>query len=360
MKRLRCWKADPPMGFLFTCPLVCPELVFGNLPSPALLGSPKLSSTFVSGVGLFDLVRKLDLRAGIDIWFSRAGLSSLNKSLAYSLILLVHEQQRVSCVHSQILEAGNHVSGAATALIFYKGQLFAGYSDGTIRVWDIKGQTMKLLCEVQEHKKAVTCFTLSDPGNNLLSGSADKTIRVWQMVQRKLECVEIIDIKESVKKLESYGDKIFVITQGRGLKEWRQGNKPEITIGMKKGINVLEMAAVEDFIYLNCSSSPSTLQIWLRDQQQKVGRLSAGSKIVSILTGNDIVLCGTESGLIKDYERTKEVSSVNKAEEGFHREASLLQTGRGKAGDASLVASTARTRGGERVAEDEQRPISSE
>uniref|UniRef100_A0A1D1YLZ1 Putative E3 ubiquitin-protein ligase LIN-1 n=1 Tax=Anthurium amnicola TaxID=1678845 RepID=A0A1D1YLZ1_9ARAE len=295
--------------------------------------------------------------------------------------------QRVSCVHSQILEASSHVSGAATALIFYKGQLFSGYSDGSIKVWDIKGQTMKLLLEVREHKKAVTCFTLSDPGNKLMSGSADKTVRVWQMVQRKLECVEIIDIKEPVQKLGSSGDKVFVVTQGRGLKvcqssriiqtfcknkhvrclgisqgklyvgctdssiqevdilhgqkqeirpptncwrmhnrpinsiifckgwvyhagstiegsrfkEWRRRNKPEVTIGMAKGTNVLDMAVVEDFVYLSCSSTPSILQIWLRGQQRKVGRLSAGSKIVSLLTGNDIVLCGTENGLIKGW-----------------------------------------------------------
>uniref|UniRef100_A0A452YY94 Uncharacterized protein n=1 Tax=Aegilops tauschii subsp. strangulata TaxID=200361 RepID=A0A452YY94_AEGTS len=33
--------------------------------------------------------------------------------------------------------------------------------------------------------------------------------------------------------------------------------------------------------------------------QQKVGRLSAGSKITSIFTANDIIFCGTETGLIK-------------------------------------------------------------
>lgn len=40
----------------------------------------------------------------------------------------------MSCVHSQILEAGGGGNGAATALIFYRGQLFAGYSDGSIKV----------------------------------------------------------------------------------------------------------------------------------------------------------------------------------------------------------------------------------
>lgn len=40
-------------------------------------------------------------------------------------------------------------------------------------------------------------------------------------------------------------------------------------------------------------------KIWLRRTQQKVGRLSAGSKITSLLTANDIVFCGTEAGVIK-------------------------------------------------------------
>lgn len=35
-----------------------------------------------------------------------------------------------------------------------------------------------LATEVKEHKKAVTCFALFEPGNNLLSGSCDKSIRV--------------------------------------------------------------------------------------------------------------------------------------------------------------------------------------
>lgn len=42
-------------------------------------------------------------------------------------------------------------------------------------------------------------------------------------------------------------------------------------------------------------------QIWLRGTQQKVGRLSAGSKITSLLSANDMILCGTEKGVIKVY-----------------------------------------------------------
>ncbi|OMO53646.1 hypothetical protein CCACVL1_28482 [Corchorus capsularis] len=296
-------------------------------------------------------------------------------------------KSRISCVHTQILEASHKYSGAVTALIYYKGMLFSGYSDGSIKVWDVREQSATLVWDVKEHKKAVTCFSLFEPGEGLLSGSADKTIRVWQMVQKKLECIEVIAAKDPIKKLETYGQMIFMITQGHRIKvldslrsvnsmckgksvrcmkvvqgriyagcsdssiqellitsnherevkapvkkwrmqskpinslimyrdwlysasstvagsnirEWRRNSEPQMSMTPEKGSNVVAMEVVEDFIYLNCSSSASSLQIWLRGTQQKVGRISAGSKITSLLTANDIVLCGTDNGLIKGW-----------------------------------------------------------
>uniref|UniRef100_A0ACD5U3I0 Uncharacterized protein n=1 Tax=Avena sativa TaxID=4498 RepID=A0ACD5U3I0_AVESA len=294
---------------------------------------------------------------------------------------------RVSCVHTQILEIGQPGNGAATAITFFRGQLFVGYLNGTIRAWDIKGQRAVIIREVKEHKKAVTCFALSESGENLLSGSTDKSIRVWKMAQRKLECVEVIQIKDAVQKFGVYSDKIIVLTQkkvlkfscsarstqtfykskhvkslalsqgkaylgcgdlsiqeldvsveskieirtptrswriskqsissivvykdwmycagsqveGSSMKDWKKQCKPTMTMPMPKGTNVEAMAVVEDFIYLTCNKCPSTIQIWLREKQQKVGRLSAGSKITSIFTANDIIFCGTETGLIKAW-----------------------------------------------------------
>ncbi|KAL2459268.1 Transducin/WD40 repeat-like superfamily protein [Forsythia ovata] len=293
---------------------------------------------------------------------------------------------RISCVHRHILEAEHKCSGAVTALIYYKGQLYSGYADGSIKVWNIKGQIATLVEDIKEHKKAVTCFSLYEPGNCLLSGSADKTIKIWQMVQRKLECIEVIPTKESIRSIDSWGELIFATTQshkmkvfddsrkvrdifnskrvkcirvaqgkvyvgcmdssiqelaitnsrqqeikapskswmqnkpinsvaiykdclysaslvleGSNIKDWRKNSRPQISVVPEKGASILAMEVVEDFIYLNCSTSMSSLQIWLRGAQHKVGRLSAGSKITSLLSANDMILCGTETGLIKGW-----------------------------------------------------------
>ncbi|XP_057772122.1 putative E3 ubiquitin-protein ligase LIN-1 [Salvia miltiorrhiza] len=294
---------------------------------------------------------------------------------------------RISCVHSQILEAGTtKCSAAVTALIYYKGYLCSGYADGSIKAWEVRGQTATLVVERKEHRKAVTCLALYDLGNCLLSCSADKTIKMWHMQQRNLECIEVIPTKESLRSIDSLGELMFVTTQshklkvidasrkprdvlknkrvkcmrvaqgkvytgcmdssivevviinnrqqemkepskswmqnkpirsislykdwlygaslaveGAKMKEWRRSSRPQMSLVPEKGASILAMEVVEDFIYLNCSTSMSSLQIWLRGTQQKVGRLSAGSKITSLLSANDMILCGTEKGVIKGW-----------------------------------------------------------
>ncbi|XP_047315042.1 putative E3 ubiquitin-protein ligase LIN-1 [Impatiens glandulifera] len=294
---------------------------------------------------------------------------------------------RISCVHTQVVEASQKNNGAVTALIYYKGLLYSGYSDGSIKGWEIKGQTATLISDVKDHRKTITCFTLFEAGNCLLSASMDKTIRMWQMVQNKLECIEVIGTTEPIQSLDSYRKQILAISlshemkvfdtssmdrditkaknvkcmkvihgkvfigcmdssiweidlcknqdreikpaskvwkmqsrpissiavykewlycssltvEGSSIKEWRRQNKPHVTIVPEGGNHVQAMEIVEDFIYINCNQSPSTLQIWLRGTQQKVGRLSAGKNITSLLVANDMVLCGTETGVIKGW-----------------------------------------------------------
>lgn len=296
-------------------------------------------------------------------------------------------KSRISCVHTQILEAGHSSGGAVNALIYYKGLLCSGHSDGSIKMWDIKGQSTTLVWDKRPHKKEVTCFSLLEQGESLLSGSADKTIRVWKLVQRKLECLEVISLKDPIRRMDTLGDAIFAIIPGHGIKvidasrtvkeicktknvksicviqgkiyagckdssvqeiilvnyrereikapskswmmhkrpinsivsykdwmytasavvhgsnikEWRRNCEAEMRIAVQRGANVLAMGVVEDFIYLNCSSSANTLQIWLRGTTKKVGRISTGGKITSLLTANDVVICGTEAGLIKGW-----------------------------------------------------------
>ncbi|CAN8269578.1 unnamed protein product [Cochlearia groenlandica] len=342
---------------------------------------------FSSGKGEFRIHKLINFSEGVRESLRRLSHVTWMADELHKATYYIFSKSRISCVHTQTIEMQKSGSGAVTALIYHKGLLFSGYSDGSIKVWNVNEKSAKLLWDIKEHKSAVTCFSLSETGECVLSGSADKTIRMWQIVKGKLECVEVIKTKESIKKVEKFGSMIFFITKGQKIKvldssrisqsifkskgvksmvssqgkiyigcidssiqeliiankrekeiraptrSWRIQNKPisslvvykdmlysssthvemsnikdlrrnyepQMSITSEKGSNILAMGVVEDFIYLNRSSSANTLQVWLRKTQQKVGRLSTGSKITSLLTANDIVFCGTEAGIIKGW-----------------------------------------------------------
>ena len=41
---------------------------------------------------------------------------------------------------------------------------------------------------------------------------------MWQMVEQKLECIQVIAAKSSVQSLDTSGNMIFVVTQGNNMK----------------------------------------------------------------------------------------------------------------------------------------------
>ncbi|KAG6428132.1 hypothetical protein SASPL_112381 [Salvia splendens] len=208
---------------------------------------------------------------------------------------------RISCVHSQILEAGTKCSAAVTALIYYKGYLCSGYADGSIKAWEVKGQTVTLVLERKEHRKAVTCLGLYDPGSCLLSGSPDKTIKMWQMKQRNLECIEVIPTKESIRSIDSLGELIFVTTQSHKLKVIDGSRKARDVV---KNKNVKCMRVAQGKVYAGCVDS-SILEVMIsNNRQQEIKGPSKGwmqNKPIrnAFVSFSDVLVCmnGDEFGL---------------------------------------------------------------
>lgn len=41
---------------------------------------------------------------------------------------------------------------------------------------------------------------------------------MWQMLQKNLECIEVVQTKEPIKSIDSWGELIFAATQSHKLK----------------------------------------------------------------------------------------------------------------------------------------------
>lgn len=86
-----------------------------------------------------------------------------------------------------ILPALQGHSGCVICVAFSKdgGRIVSGSRDRTVRVWDVRSG--KLVCAPFEgHSRNVTCVSFSTDGNRIVSGSDDKTIRVWDVESGEL------------------------------------------------------------------------------------------------------------------------------------------------------------------------------
>ncbi|KAK9480728.1 WD40-repeat-containing domain protein [Lipomyces japonicus] len=73
------------------------------------------------------------------------------------------------------------IKAEVTALAKYQDELFAaGYSDGTIRVWD--GTTGEVVISFNGHKTAVSVLRFDGSGTRLASGSRDTSVIVWDLI----------------------------------------------------------------------------------------------------------------------------------------------------------------------------------
>ena len=62
--------------------------------------------------------------------------------------------------------------------------LISGSSDGTVKVWNF--QTGQLMLNLEGHRSFINAVTVSPDGQVIISGSADKTLKVWDFQTGKL------------------------------------------------------------------------------------------------------------------------------------------------------------------------------
>ncbi|CAI9116943.1 OLC1v1018239C1 [Oldenlandia corymbosa var. corymbosa] len=148
-------------------------------------------------------------------------------------------------------ELNASVNGEVLSMLHVRGRLISSHSDGTINVWDTGRKNPRLIQEVRQHTKAVTCLCLSPSGTKMFSGSLDKTIRIWAIKQEEIHCVQIHDVKEPVLGLSANSSFACFFSQTTGVKVYSWSGAPK-HVNFNKNVKCVSLLG--DKLYCGCTN----------------------------------------------------------------------------------------------------------
>ncbi len=89
-------------------------------------------------------------------------------------------------------------------------QVVSGSSDGTLQVWNLAtGKCMKVM---EGHTDSVNAVSITPDGERAVSGSSDKTIRVWELANGK--CLMVYGMEGSIWDVAVHGTGLVVGVDG--------------------------------------------------------------------------------------------------------------------------------------------------
>lgn len=97
--------------------------------------------------------------------------------------------------------------------------IVSGSADKTIKLW--RTVDKKCMGTISGHRDSVTCVAFSPNSQTIVSGSADKTIKIWNV--SNASCVRVIENNSSVVFLSFMPDGKSIVSLGRdgNVKVWR-------------------------------------------------------------------------------------------------------------------------------------------
>jgi WD40 repeat protein len=195
-----------------------------------------------------------------------------------------------------------------TSLLFFKNKkhLLAGYSDGSMRLWNIP--TGKIEKQYERHSAAISCINISPDERLALSGGKDKAVRVWDIQTGK--CLQtLIGHKTFINGVAFIGDTRQVLSaSGSITKEdtviriWDSVSGKELQglVGHAGGINGI-VSSIDGSIGLSSSgwgivmNEETSIRIWFIPQRQCLRTLvghSGGTQAIAMTPDGHLAISG--------------------------------------------------------------------
>ncbi|KAL8037604.1 hypothetical protein ABFX02_11G049800 [Erythranthe guttata] len=205
------------------------------------------------------------------------GLRELKKSstMAFEMLKVFsaeHDNSADIWNHQELSQEDCSSNGEVLAVTCFKGKIFSGHSNGTIKVWRSENSELNLIQEIHEHTKHVTSLAVVHSSEKLYSGSLDKTVRVWAITEEGIYCEQVQETKDQINTLVVANSIACYIPQGAGVKvhSWNGSSK---VVNQHKYAKCL--ALVQGKLYCGCNDN-SIQEIDLATGT--IGNIQSGSK----------------------------------------------------------------------------------
>jgi WD40 repeat protein len=155
---------------------------------------------------------------------------------------------------------GGHKGPIQALAVDGKGNVYSASADNTIKVWSPRGEELQTF---SGHADGNTCIALSKDGKRLLSGSADKTLKLWD-VKTGQAIFTFTGHEGIVRSVALSADGKWAVSGGddRTVRLWDvQTGKPLQTLtGHGDGVNGVALTA--HGAWIASASDDQTIRLW--------------------------------------------------------------------------------------------------
>lgn len=186
--------------------------------------------------------------------------------------------------------------GDVLSLTITENKIISGSQDKTIKIWDLN--TAKLLHTLSGHNSGI--YSLAVSNNRLVSSSADRTIKIWDLNSNEL-MVTLLGHNSHVYSLSASNDKFASASLDKTIKIWDFETKK-----IYKIIQTGESSALSICIYndkLIGGLGDGTIKIW----EINSGRLLTSyqennESITSVCVSNGVIISGSKDKTIRIWD----------------------------------------------------------
>jgi WD40 repeat protein len=181
-------------------------------------------------------------------------------------------------------------------------QVLTGSDDGTVRLWEVEGG--KPLAVLSGHNGPVLSVAFSPDGRQVLSGSSDKTVRLWEITrndERKKEQELFSPLKGEVTSVwfSPDGSRLLTGSSDSVARLWETESGKLLTSLQKYPYAIRSAAFSPDGTrVLTCSDKARTAQLWETESGKLLVTLRGHSdlvKKVAFSSDGNRLLTGTNS-----------------------------------------------------------------